>query len=92
MVSRRTRWAYHSLFGELCQHHNDGGLVLPDHPPKVLYRVLQWCLAGYEGTLDLVALHRGGEDGKVRDGRRGEGWRLVVRTAGEHCTASSSRQ
>ena len=77
-ASRWVRRAYHSLFCELRQHHNDGRLVLPHHPPEVLDRVLQRRLGGYEGTLDLIALHTMGrretgvEEGGRQKGREGE--------------------
>ena len=69
-ASRWVRRAYHSLFCELRQHHNDGRLVLPDHPPEVLDRVLQRRLGGYEGTLDLIALHTMGR--RETEGEEGE--------------------
>ena len=38
--------AYVAVFGKFGQHNHDGGVVLPEHSPKVLYGLLHWSLSG----------------------------------------------
>ena len=45
-----------ATFLKVAQHHDSLALELPDHPPKVAYCFSKWCLSGYVGIPQLVAL------------------------------------
>lgn len=43
--------SYPAHLTQLCQHHHDGGVVLPEHPPEILRGLGQWSLRGDVGLL-----------------------------------------
>ena len=47
---------YLPIFLKVAQHHNGLALELPDHPPEDTYCFPKWCLNGYVGISQLVAL------------------------------------
>lgn len=43
--------SYPAHLAQLCQHHHDGGVVLPEHPPEILCGLGQRSLRGDVGLL-----------------------------------------
>lgn len=43
--------SYPAHLTQLCQHHHNGGVVLPEHPPEILRGLSQWSLRGDVGLL-----------------------------------------
>lgn len=43
--------SYPAHLTQLCQHHHNGGVVLPEHPPEILRGLGQWSLRGDVGLL-----------------------------------------
>lgn len=49
--------SYPAHLTQLCQHHHDGGVVLPEHSPEIFCGLGQWSLRGNVGLL-LPATNR----------------------------------
>lgn len=49
---------YPAHLPQLGQHHDDGGVVLPQHPPEILGGLCQWPLSGNVCFLLSASKHR----------------------------------